>query len=274
MSRNRRSRRLGVDETRTVVFPFRVWLNDRFGDGSHLNGSVNTLTLNPGSLGNRATATSLQFEHWRLNKLKLSTWFSVHPVSVWTGTATSGITDGVHGFGFTTMDSSKFSSVPTWAQLTQFPIFEMKSAPHIASCSVQTQELRKTTVPWLETTSTGSESQAFRQAGTVFWGAWMNSPMASGLPTHLLVEGEIEFRDPVDAAITATTGVAPPSGEEKQAVVPTPAPERLASELYLPQGVPPRQLVAVRLNDVQLARLKELNRQIPSDLRDGPYIDV
>jgi len=182
----------------TIRVPFRKYIT--------YNAKVNLnflFTLVPNNLGDVIAAMRTSFGHWRMNALRVKIFSASQPVALWTSQRESG-PGLVLGLGYTAIDPTKFSSTPSWNSATQLPIYNM--GPAIGtSISVPLAELRRTTVPWLETTSTGSESEAFQSAGSLYYGNLMPTATADGYDIQLLLEGEIEFRDRIDNAVSVFT---------------------------------------------------------------------
>jgi len=179
----------------TTKIPFRkLIINSGTSTMDHL------VALNPTSnLGDRITAQSNQWEHWRFSRLSATSWLAAGGVpyynSATPGTQTTGV---MHAIGFIGVESQKFNATPTIDQAAQLPCYALANGFMKARFVVPTTELRRGTVPWFETTSTGSEPVALQQPGTLYYGIYEASPSTTYYQ-FVLVEGEIEFRDPIDA---------------------------------------------------------------------------
>lgn len=180
----------------TVRVPFRKWFA--------YNATVSfnfLLGLRPSNLGDVIAAMRTSFSHWRMNSLKVRIFAGSQPVSIYNAGRESG-PDCTLGVGFTAVDVTKFTSTPSWNSATQLPLFAMGPACEGATMVVPHAELRRTTVPWLETTATGSESEAFQDAGSLYYGNICSTGSSPGYYVNVLLEGEVEFRDRVDNAVS------------------------------------------------------------------------
>jgi len=179
----------------TVRVPFRRWF-------SFINTTSysNLFNLVPNNLGDVVAAMRTSFAHWRLNSLDVKMFAGSLPVGLYTTGRDPG-GDLALGLGFTCIDYTKFASTPSWNSATQMPQFEMSNALGVR-LKVGRAELRKTTVPWLETTSTGSESEAFQSAGTLWNGSYVNTAVTGGYVVHGCICGEVEFRDRIDNTVS------------------------------------------------------------------------
>lgn len=188
--------RLSYSPTETVRVPFRRWV--LFQQATSYNGLFN---LVPNNLGDVIAAMRTSFAHWRMNHLKVKIFSGSHPVEVYNAGYKPG-GDLALAVGFTAIDYTKFLSTPSWNSATQMPVYNMGPASGPVSIEVGQRDLRKITVPWLETTSTGSESEAFQSAGVVYHGTYVSTSVESGFIIHVLFEGEVEFRDRIDNAVS------------------------------------------------------------------------
>jgi hypothetical protein len=102
------------------------------------------------------------------------------------------------GVAYIAVDSTKLSSTPSWNSLTQLPLF--RADRDRVSLTVAPVELNKTQLKWYETTSTGSESDAFQSPGTAFVAVYLNSGFTTSV-VHVFIEGEIIFRDRIDSSV-------------------------------------------------------------------------
>ncbi len=194
-SHNRRSEYKINEET--VRVPFRKWFT--FQSASGYSGLFN---LVPNNLGDAISQMRTSWEHWRLNKLKAQVQCGTQAVNVYNAGYVTG-PDNMLGLGFCAVDYTKFTSTPSFSTATQFPLFKMGPAVRGCTLTVNQAECRKTTVPWLETTSTGSESEAFQSAGVLWHGNYVSTATTSGFVCHVMLEGEVEFRDRVGYSVSA-----------------------------------------------------------------------
>lgn len=178
------------------MVPFRKWFT--FQQTTSYNGLFN---LVPNNLGDVIAAMRTSFAHWRLNSLRAKIFAATQPTSVYNAGYQAGA-DLALALGFCAIDYTKFASTPSWNSATQMPVYDMGPARGPTSIKVGRAVLRKTTVPWLETTSTGSESEAFQSAGVVYHGSYVSTATTGGYLVHVMVEGEVEFRDRIDNAVS------------------------------------------------------------------------
>lgn len=169
----------------------------------------------PGSaMGTRVSTIGDNYLHWRLRRLRVESVLSC--VGTLTTTAASGAFWGngiVHAIAFAMVDSSKLASTPTLTQASQLPCFSLGGGTHKLRFSVpQNVLMRDGGVPWFETQATGSESAAF-QIPAFVWSntTFSNTITTAGISQYVVVTGEIEFRDPVDATVSLTRALPPPS---------------------------------------------------------------
>ncbi len=217
------------NEDESIAVPFRRWL-----EYTTIGSSSNMLGLTANTLGDVISAMRTSFLHWRLTRLRIRLLAANMPGSVYNSGYQS-VPDAVLGVGFIALDSTKLTSTPSWNSASQLAFFNAESVlKGETRLAVPLRELRKTTVPWLETTSTSSESEAFQEAGTVWYGNYTNTGAASGSIYHLLLEGVVQFRDRVDNSVSFALGlsanplphplaVTAEEEEEKYAVVTPPA---------------------------------------------------
>ncbi len=184
-------------EEETVRVPFRKWFT--FQSAAGYTGLFNIV---PNNLGDAISQMRTSWEHYRLNRLKATIQCGTQAVNVYNAGYVPG-PDNMMGLGFCAVDYTKFTSTPSWSTATQFPLFRMGPAVHGVTLTVKQAELRKTTVPWLETTSTSSESEAFQSAGVLWHGNYASTATTAGFLCHVLLEGEIEFRDRAGYSVTA-----------------------------------------------------------------------
>lgn len=176
--------------------PFRKWFT--FQTAAGYSGFLN---LVPSQLGDAIDEMRTSWLHWRLNHLHARISSGTLPVSVYNAGYVAGA-DCMLGLGFSAVDYTKFTSTPSWNSATQLPLFRMGAANQGCALRVQQRDLRKTTVPWLETTNTGSESEAFQSAGVLWHGNYVSTATTAGYLCHVILEGEVEFRDRADNSVT------------------------------------------------------------------------
>ncbi len=193
--------------------PFRRWFAFQAAAGYS-----SLFNLVPNNLGDAIAQMRTSWSHYRLNELKVKIFSGTLPVSIYNAGYTAGA-DCALGIGFSAVDYTKFASTPSWSTATQLPIFSAGPANLGTSFSVAVADLRKTTVPWLETTSTGSESEAFQSAGVIWHGNYVSTATTAGFFCHVMIEGEIEFRDRIGYSVSTYLGRvdAAASEDEKQA---------------------------------------------------------
>ncbi len=195
-ARRRAAERVHYSPTETVRVPFRRWVI--FQQTTSYNGLFN---LVPSNLGDVIAAMRTSFAHWRMNSLKVKIFSGTLPVSIYNAGYQAGA-DLALAVGFTAIDYTKFTSTPSWNSATQMPVFNMGPAHGPVAIAVGQKDLRKITVPWLETTSTGSESEAFQSAGVVYHGTYVSTATTAGYLIHVMFEGEVEFRDRIDNSVS------------------------------------------------------------------------
>lgn len=180
----------------TVRVPFRKWFT--FQAAAGYSGMFNIV---PNNLGDAISQMRTSWLHYRLNALRITVKCGNLPVSVYNAGYVAGA-DCMLGIGFIASDYTKFGSTPSWNSATQLPLFRMGAPNQGCSLKIQERDLRKTTVPWLETTTTGSESEAFQSAGMIWHGNYVSTATTGGYLCHVLLEGEIEFRDRAPYTVT------------------------------------------------------------------------
>ncbi len=165
-------------------------------------------------LGDVISAMRTSWIHWRLNAVRVRAFSGSQPVSYYQAGHTTG-SDLAIGLGYVAVDTTKFTSTPSWNSATQFPNWVCGPAKG-CSLTVPKSELRKTTVPWFETTSTSSESEAFQCAGSLWYGTYAATATTTGYIIHLVIEGEVEFRDRIDNSVALLTQSMSQSDEKKE----------------------------------------------------------
>jgi hypothetical protein len=223
-SKNNRSRFNGAvqSESRSVIVPFRKYVVYTTGVTAT---RMQNLAVPSSALGDRVTEIGDNFLHWRFRRLRISSTLSaggnINAQQFGSPAVTNYLSNGVvHMIAFAMMDTSKLSATPSTEQATQLPCFKLGDGYHTISFTVPPRILMKGgTVPWFETQATGSESATF-QIPAFAWSATVLDHTVDGdVSQHLLIEGDIEFRDPVDSTISALVSHAGvPSAEEEKTI--------------------------------------------------------
>jgi hypothetical protein len=101
------------------------------------------------------------------------------------------------------VDVSKVSATPTLLQASQLPCFSMGNGMHKLRFTVPPAVLeRDGAVPWYETQTTGSESAAFQIPGFFTRFLVLDHDIGGNIAQYVVIEGEVEFRDPCDSTIS------------------------------------------------------------------------
>lgn len=193
-------------ERRSVVVPFRKYV---VYTGGVTASRISDLAVPSSALGDRITEIGDNFLHWRFRRLRVTSTMSGGGTTALVPLATSPVTfdyssNGiVHMIAFAMVDKSKITGTPTTEQATQLPCFKMGNGFQQIRFDVPPSVLvRAGAVPWFETETTGSESGAFQIPGCVWSASVIDHTTDGDLSQHILIEGDIEFRDPCDSTIS------------------------------------------------------------------------
>jgi hypothetical protein len=180
--------------------------------GSVANGTAVVITpynLIPANLGNRIAAIASDYEYWRIRKLK------VYQVI----RNANGFP--VHCLAFIPVPPAYFTAPTTFAQMVDFPSFQMRStnAPSIATLKLGDRDLTTTTnnkERWLVTDSTGVTDTALYSSGIIYSGIFSSTADVSSA-LDVCIEVEVEFRSPIDPSLSLRfTHVVEDKKEEKK----------------------------------------------------------
>lgn len=205
-NRNRKGFNAKIEsETRSIVVPFRRLLVNTFGVTN-----VSTLDLQVPSnvLGTRITNVGDNYLHWRFKRLRVTSVLSGGGVTTaeqfGAGPTTVYNANGViQMIAFSMGDTTKLSGIPTTAQASQMPCFALGNGFQRISFNVPPRVLQRDgAVPWYETQTRGSESEAFRIPGFLWYSSVVEHTVNGDLSQQIMIEGDIEFRDPVDSVLS------------------------------------------------------------------------
>jgi hypothetical protein len=192
-------------EARSVIVPFRQLYT--YGGGS-TDQRMQNLAVPGSAMGDRIAEIGDNFLHWRLRRLHVESLLSAvgtvgqqeagSPLAVqYTG---SGV---IHAIAFAMVDSTKISATPTLTQASQLPCFQIGNGMQKLKFNVPPRALMKDgTVPWYETETTGSESGAFQIPAFVWSQMNLDHAIGGNVTQYVIIEGEVEFRDPCDSTVT------------------------------------------------------------------------
>jgi hypothetical protein len=194
-----------LPETRSVIVPFRQLY---FYGGGTSAARMQNLAVPGSAMGDRVAEIGDNFLHWRLRRLQVESLLTAvgtvgqqeagSPLAIqYTG---SGV---IHAIGFAMVDSSKISATPTIVQGSQLPCFQIGNGVQKLKFRVPPRVLmRDGTVPWYETETTGSESGAFQIPAFVWSAMALDHDIGGNIAQYVIIEGEIEFRDPCDSTVS------------------------------------------------------------------------
>lgn len=165
-------------------------------------GSSNILAMNVNQFGDVIADMRTSWEHWKLNRLKISSWLGQHITSV-ISSGTIETADLIVAVGYTCVNAAQFASVPSMNSATQLPVFAMGTNQRV-TVDVDQSELDRRTAKWLLTTNTGTQPVELQEHGTLFYGTYGLTAI-SGALQHVLLEGEVSFRDRIDSSVSLTT---------------------------------------------------------------------
>jgi hypothetical protein len=214
-----------LPERRSVIVPFRQMY---FYGGGTSAARMQNLAIPGSAMGDRISEIGDNFLHWRLRRL--------HVESVLTAVGTVGQQEAgsplatqytgsgvIHSIAFAMVDSSKISATPTILQASQLPCFQLGNGLQKLTFTVPPRVLMKdAAVPWLETQTTGSESGAFQIPAFVWSAMALDHDIGGNIAQYVIIEGEVEFRDPCDSTVSLTRTPARPvigGGEEEKTIV-------------------------------------------------------
>ncbi len=213
---------LSTDRRSTIV-PFRVVRS------TALTTTTRTAILEtpmiPSNMGQRIGVIAPAYGHWRLNRLRVYSFVDVagsaaSSVATSGANAQLGILPVYHWVSYWGVDHTKVGTT-SMVLSSQFPCFKIANGYQQNRFTVPQKELRNLSVPWFETTTTGSESEALQTAGLVTCGVQINYDTSfytsignASLTIFCIIEGECEFRDPIDSSIAVLFPSSRPAPEE------------------------------------------------------------
>lgn len=194
-----------LPEMKSVIVPFRQMY---FYGGGTSASSTQNLAIPGSAMGDRVSEIGDSFLHWRLRKLRVESLLTAvgtvgqqeagSPLAIqYTGSG------AIHAIALAMVDTSKVSATPTLLQASQLPCFTMGNGVQKLRFTVPESVLtRDGTVPWYETQATGSESAAFQIPGFFVRFMVLDHDIGGNIAQYVIIEGEVEFRDPCDSTIT------------------------------------------------------------------------